>query len=81
MRLIDADTLIEKFGDLTVELWLDSVEEAEIVSLIGNAPTIEPKQGKWIDIPRKMFKCSECGQTYQVLEPKNFCSNCGARMK
>lgn len=41
MRLIDADTLIEKFGDLTVELWLDSVEEAEIISLIGNAPTIE----------------------------------------
>ena len=81
MRLIDADVLIEKFGELTVELWLDSVEEAEIVSLIGNAPTIESKQGEWIDIPRKMFKCSECWQIYQVSEPKNFCPNCGARMK
>lgn len=49
-------------------------------SVINKVPSAE-KQGEWIDIPRKMFKCSECGQTYQVLEPKNFCSNCGARMK
>lgn len=40
-RYIDKDALIENFGKLTVELWLDSVEEAEIVSLIGNAPTVE----------------------------------------
>ena len=40
-RYIDKDALIENFGKLTVELWLDSVEEAEIVSLIGNAPSID----------------------------------------
>lgn len=56
MRLIDADALIENFGKLTVELWLDSVEEAEIVSLIGNAPTIETKQVKYFDEDEKVWK-------------------------
>lgn len=40
-RWIEVEPLMENFGKLTVELWLDSVEEAEIVSLIGNAPSID----------------------------------------
>lgn len=38
MRLIDADALIEDFKKLNE--WLDIDEEAEIVSLINNAPTV-----------------------------------------
>ena len=51
-----------------------------IKAKINKIPSAEPKQGEWIDMPWKMFKCSECGQIYQVLEPKNFCSKCGAKM-
>ena len=47
-RWIEVEPLIENFGKLTVELWLDSVEEAEIVSLIGNAPSID------------LVRCGEC---------------------
>ena len=80
MRLIDADALIENFGKLTVILWLDSVEEAEIVSLIGNAPTIEPKCAEWIDKGDWMgIECSRCKCHSQYITP--FCSQCGARMK
>lgn len=61
MRLIDADVLMESFGKLTVELWLDSVEEAEIASLIGNAPTIDTVN---IDRCKCDFgKCHEQGDT------------------
>ena len=52
----------------------------DIVAILKSIPSAENK-GEWIDMPRKMFKCSECGQIYQVLEPKNFCSNCGADMR
>ena len=92
-RYIDADALIENFGKLTVELWLDSVEEAEIVSLIGNSPSIdiEPKRGEWVK--RKSEElwatvdfayCSECKQPiiHKHLSPLwNFCPNCGADMR
>ena len=47
---------------------------------IKDIPSAENK-GEWIDLPRKMLKCSECGQIYQVLEPKNFCPNCGTDMR
>lgn len=40
-KYINVDELIKRFGKLTVDLWLDSVEEAEIVSLIGNMPSID----------------------------------------
>lgn len=40
-KYINVDALIKNFGKLTVDLWLDSVEEAEIVSLIGNMPSID----------------------------------------
>ena len=45
-RLIDVDKLIEKFGDLTLMLWLDSVEEAEIISLIIHEPTVIEAEGE-----------------------------------
>lgn len=47
-RYIDVDALIDNFAELTVDLWLDSVEEAEIVSLIGNSPSID------------IVRCGEC---------------------
>lgn len=83
MRLIDADAYMEKVEREAQAMPQEKGEDFIILSewIMEKTPSVEPKQGEWIDIPRKMFKCSECGQTYQVLEPKNFCSNCGARMK
>ena len=51
-RYIDADALIDNFAELTVDLWLDSVEEAEIVSLIGNSPSID------------IVRCKECRHSF-----------------
>ena len=91
VRLIDANALMEKFGELTVMLWLDSVEEAEIASLIGNAPTIEPKQGHWEQFTQHFGKnnkylfvcdiCSECKKRPQGNVRTDFCPNCGANMR
>ena len=56
-RLIDANALMEKFGDVSLMLrmagFLDSVGEAEIISMIDNAPTIEPKQ-EWIPCEERL---------------------------
>ena len=94
MRLIDADALSKAMYDEAFEndesynetnpmarwdsgLW---IRYKMFENVIDEQPTIRTPHGEWIDMPRKMFKCSECGQIYQVLEPKNFCSKCGAKM-
>lgn len=86
-RLIDADALIENFKKLNE--WLDLDEEAEIVSLINNAPTAQTDRpyGEWID-KGEYAVCSECGGSsgtqYDGVEriPRitAFCPHCGVRM-
>ena len=74
MRLIDADRMkmvIEKnFGHGTVE---------PIYQLIDSAPTIEPKQGEWINVGT-YEECKDCGEVKRFPH-WNFCPHCGARMK
>lgn len=90
MRLIDADTLIEKCGEWYTEEGSEEGYIGTLKQLLDKQPTIEPKQGKWIiteqDNGHKWThrKCSECGKG--IIEPlgvsgMNFCPNCGARMK
>jgi len=86
MRLIDADALIEDIdGDLT-----DSIAEGRAIEKIMNAPTIEPKKGKWIykrDL--KQFFCDQCGcpsltdddRYIYGMDLPNFCEDCGADMR
>ena len=92
MRPIDADELKKE-----VLKWMPSdpcgIEEKEfpfetdiVVSLmmeIEEAPTIEPKRGKWIyqfrDSENEEYRCSECG--YPQAVKVNFCPNCGADMR
>lgn len=93
MRLIDADALVIMLG-LKPDEWGTPDErwrpESEFGLWIINAPTIEPKRGRWIklDMCRGMeqYKCSVCdGATYvpEVMgQPVyNFCPNCGAKME
>lgn len=90
MRLIDADALhdalkakqkwVVRCGDKHNEGYTyDQVHFA-----IDEAPTIEPKRGKWIKRKRKCeYKCSECGKIVFADDENelNFCCSCGADMR
>lgn len=84
MRLIDADELNEYIGREA----LDTREK--IFALVHRMPTVEPKQGEWIDLSdgwqEGTFMCSSCQMEFVLIEgtPEdneyNFCPNCGASM-
>lgn len=74
-RLVDADELEEKawrFGLGTRE---------DVVNLIRNAPTVEPKHGHWEVVdetePRR-YGCSVCKRLSWTED--NYCSYCGCKM-
>ena len=64
----------------------DRIEAYELaikaLEFIDEAPTIEPKQGEWIDVngDGSIMKCSKCGDEV-CCKGNNFCPNCGARMR
>ena len=111
-RLIDADALItdcqlaqkqadrhgREFasafysdgGEISTEWWC-------VEDMIENAPTIEPRKGKWIPHKEKCreyigtvlahveydyWLCDACGYRVKKGQPMyNFCPNCGADMR
>ena len=83
MRLIDADLLEPDADDDDGECWAYSITQIE------NAPTIEPKKGKWIrdyDTSNTISgKCSVCDWEAHLYEDDvvgmNYCPNCGADMR
>lgn len=76
MRLIDADLLIQTLNNKEIPY------SADINEAILNAPTVERKKGKWIEIKHTYFyKCSECDWTNDVGCSYDFCPNCGADMR
>lgn len=86
MRLIDADTLKNKFwhGDLILNK--DLFHISEIRYLIDNAPTVEPKKGEKIanndanfDDNVAPFFCSRC--LFDVEVKDNYCWFCGADLR
>ena len=63
-----------------------------VFDAIDDAPTIEPKRGRWkIEVAETIYgkayllTCSECGETVSVTETalpyEHFCRSCGAEMK
>lgn len=94
MRMIDADELYRA----VTSLWETSDEEdfeKGVFAAIENAPTIEPKKGKWekrevssenvIDAWQSA-RCSVCGLYHTTpymyyFTDFNFCPSCGARME
>lgn len=98
MRTIDADALTDRMyhdafeTDTDMQKW-DSgcwIRYKMFENAIDEAPTIEPKQGKWIDMG-DFEQCSVCkgthlkefqsyyGKTTWIKTP--YCPNCGAKMK
>ena len=92
MRLIDADALLEVLEQDAADndewnyVRADGVRDA--IMCVHEAPTIEPKTGKWISqdaifgiVP---YVCSECGEKCLdtvMMKPRwNFCPMCGAQM-
>ena len=88
-RLIDANALksemeyLLKRNDTLVDGWLAD----RIIEEIEDAPTIEPKHGRWINIKvsttgESSAECSECGAIVHTTftSTVNYCPNCGARM-
>lgn len=85
MRLIDADELMEHIGR-------DKLDSREaIMEMIKNAPTIEPRKGKWIDaiLPNDngglpVQVCDQCNTFFPLAYTgggHRFCPACGADMR
>lgn len=88
MRLIDGDRLIKVIEKAQFE------GSGNIMSIINDAPTVEPTfglfkdmlcaecdkrpTGEWI-LHGMIYCCSECGRG--VDNQENFCPNCGADMR
>lgn len=79
MRLIDADALEEEIRTK------DIMGGLNYSYYIKNAPTIERKTGKWVQMyePKNMSVCSNCGKPAYMYNNKTtaFCPNCGADMR
>ena len=87
-RLIDKDDTLKIIADTISLHGTGTKVESEILSVVSNIPSAEPKKGRWIpveaetddDIIFDIHKCSECMVHYSPLH-MNYCPNCGAKMK
>ena len=80
MRLIDA----EELGFRILEETSDTDETAnKIYGLVINAPTIEPKRGRWIThgVAKGSEMCDQCGFVQLRHRVNNYCPYCGAKME
>lgn len=91
-RPIDADALIEKYGDWYTEEGSEEGYIGTIKGMVDSMPTIEPepKTGEWNFDGNQMFECTNCGVAYTEYQfermrvrcddPKlpKFCPNCGS---
>lgn len=78
MRAIDADALIDKYGDWYTEEGTEEGYIGTIKGIVDSIPTIEPerKKGKW----GNHGECPFCSYLRQ-WEDDRFCGNCGADMR
>ena len=77
MRPIDADAIKE---DIDKSIF-DADDKEWYLTLLANAPTIEPKQGEWIEeIYLNGHTYGTCSNCLHVRIQDNYCPNCGAKM-
>ena len=95
MRLIDADELKKKFSERSYWTYTheygDAIPIGWIISGIDHAPTVEPKQGKWIypyhdtiigkkRVGKSIKQCSECDAYFcnNIPWDAKYCPICGS---
>ena len=101
MRPIDADALKDKlqqhhdfyvmawggFGKMPIGEKKRVDEITNCIAEVVNAPTIEPKQGEWIEVDDYSIRCkySICGWESHKYEDDvygmPYCPNCGTNMQ
>lgn len=88
MRLIDAEALIDKYGEWYTEEGTEVGYIGTIKGIVDSMPTIEPerKTGHWkFDWRHDKATCSECRHTFRCVFDidnfDNFCRHCGAKME
>ena len=85
-RYIDADKAKAKLNYVCKTYGISPQTAKRIDAAITNTPTAdvaEVKRGEWI--PQwegsRLLKCSVCGYEYcDLIECRNYCGNCGAKM-
>lgn len=91
MRPIDADILLKRIEQSKLynphtDIAFKRAHEAEhchFLYMVIDMPTVEPKQGKWIDDGDTLI-CDNCKTAYShpiFHNGWNYCPNCGAKMK
>lgn len=91
MRLIDADALIDKYGDYYTEEGTEEGYIGTIKGIVDSMPTIEPER-KQMKIEYTEWNeelwgasaiCGNCGCTWQIANngEDNYCPNCGCKME
>ncbi len=93
MRLIDADALEDNL-EATIKVYKRNAKYDESLlrqvnalklelKIIKDAPTIEPKRGRWVThgVAKGSEICDQCGFVQLRHRVNNYCPNCGARME
>lgn len=77
MRLIDADALMERYGE-PCHSFLDVIEDMPTIYAV---PVVHAKWiAYWIgDAIKPIYRCSNCDRL-AVVTKTNYCPKCGARM-
>lgn len=82
MRLIDAEELFNKVGKIVPRNTTHYKAIGEFMNMITNSPTIETKQGEWIEeIYIDGHTYGTCSNCLHVRIQDNYCPNCGANMR
>ena len=84
-RLIDAENIRIKPEFMHDVCGMAMIRVEDIVRIINEQPTIQPKRGKWILDRSGAYCCSECMEPcagYVMMRPRDkFCKMCGAKME
>lgn len=83
MRLIDAEGIRIKPEFMHDICGMAMIRVEDIVRIINEQPTIQPRRGKWILDRSGAYCCSECMDPcagYVMMKPRDkFCKMCGSR--
>ena len=83
MRLIDAEGIRIKPEFMHDVCGMAMIRVEDIVRILNEQPTIQPKRGKWILDRSGAYCCSECMEPcagYVMMKPRDkFCKMCGSR--